>query len=414
MAWRNIWRHRRRTIIIMLAMGLSLAMMMWYDGLMQGFNQAIYGNAIRVLGGNVQIHAAGYRAKVDSNPLLPLTDDSAAVKTALSNPEVIAATRRIVTGGMVTNREGAFSLQIIGIEPEAEAAIVQSGTDAGKPLSLIAQHITDGRWLNAEDQDSILIGRGLADVMDVKVGDRITLVGSDIHKQNRQRTMTIAGIYDLGLPTNEKGTVYVSLVEAQELYGLRGQSTEIQVALKQLGMEKNVIAALAPALPGYEVESWEQNYPELQTAVNRKDSVMNIFSIIIIMIAGIGILNLLLMAVYERTREIGLLGAMGLKPRQIASLFILEGTMIGVVGALLGVAIGLAINGTLGQVGMDFASYASMTEYMALISGRIYPSLGLDRALWRVITVILISTLAAWIPAREASHREPAEALHYV
>jgi ABC-type lipoprotein release transport system permease subunit len=403
LAWRNIWRHRRRTVIIVLAMGLSLSMMMWYDGLMEGFNQAIYGNAIRVLGGNIQIHAAGYRAKVDSNPLLPLTDDSAAVKAALSNPEVIAATRRIVTGGMATNREGAFTLKIIGIEPEAE-----------QPVSLIAQHVADGRWLTADDQDSILIGRGLADVMNVKVGDRITLVGSDIHKQNRQRTMTVIGIYDIGLPTNEKGTVYISLGEAQELYGLRGQSTEIQVALKQLGMEKSVIASISPALPGYEVESWEQNYPELGTAVNRKDTVMNIFSIIIIMIAGIGILNLLLMAVYERTREIGLLGAMGLKPRQIATLFILEGTMIGVVGAFLGVALGLVINGTLGQVGMDFASYASMTEYMALISGRIYPTLALDRVVWRVITVILISTLAAWIPAREASHREPAEALHYV
>jgi len=100
----------------------------------------------------------------------------------------------------------------------------------------------------------------------------------------------------------------------------------------------------------------EQNYPELGTAVNRKDTVMSIFSIIIIMIAGIGILNLLLMAVYERTREIGLLGAMGLKPRQIATLFILEGTMIGVVGAVMGVVLGLMINGYLRQVGMDFAS----------------------------------------------------------
>ena len=403
LAWRNIWRHRRRTIIIMLAMGMSLAMMMWYDGLMEGFNQAIYGNAIRVLGGNIQIHAAGYRAKVDSNPLLPLTDDSLAVKTALSNPEVIAATRRIVTGGMSTNREGAFSLKIIGIEPEAEG-----------PVSLIAQHVTEGRWLNANDLDSVLIGRGLADVMNVQVGDRITLVGSDIHKQNRQRTMTIIGIYDIGLPSNEKGTVYISLGEAQALYGLNGQSTEVQVSLKQLGMEKSVIASIAPALPGYEVESWEQNYPELSTAVNRKDSVMNIFSIIIIMIAGIGILNLLLMAVYERTREIGLLGAMGLKPRQIAMLFVLEGTMIGVVGAVVGVAMGLMINGYLRTVGMDFASYASMTEYMALISGRVYPTLGLDRVLGRVVTVVVICTLAAWIPAREASHREPAEALHYV
>ncbi len=102
--------------------------------------------------------------------------------------------------------------------------------------------------------------------------------------------------------------------------------------LKKLGQENAVVAALAPALPGYEVESWEQNYPELTSAVNQKTAVMNVFSVIITLIAGIGILNLLLMAIYERTREIGLLGAMGLKPREIALSFILEGTMIGVVG----------------------------------------------------------------------------------
>src|SRR5574341_147256 len=120
LAWRNIWRHRRRTVIIVAAMGLSLAFMMLYDGMLDGFNQAIYGNAIRVLGGNIQIHAAGYREKVDSNPLLPLTDDSAVVKAALSQPDVIAATRRIVTGGLASNREGAFAISIIGIEPLAE------------------------------------------------------------------------------------------------------------------------------------------------------------------------------------------------------------------------------------------------------------------------------------------------------
>ena len=85
LAWRNIWRHRRRTVIIVLAMGLSLAMMMMYDGLMDGFNNAIAANAVRVLGGNIQVHAAGYRAKVDSNPLLPLADDASVVKAALAN-----------------------------------------------------------------------------------------------------------------------------------------------------------------------------------------------------------------------------------------------------------------------------------------------------------------------------------------
>ncbi len=403
LAWRNIWRHRRRTVIIILAMGLSLALMMWYDGMIDGFNQAIYGNAIRVLGGNIQIHAAGYREKIDSNPLIPLPNDAAVVKTALADPDVISAARRIQTGGLISNREGAFTISIIGIEPEVEA-----------PVSLIAQKISAGRYLTSDDGDSILIGRGLADDMQVGVGDRITLVGSDIHKQNRQRSMTVIGIYDIGLPTTEKKTVYISLAEAQTLYGLPGQSTEVDLNLKKLGTESAVVAALAPALPGYEVESWEKNYPELETALGNKNAVMNIFSIIIILIAGIGILNLLLMAVYERTREIGLLGAMGLKPRQIASIFILEGILIGAVGVVAGVILGLVLNGYLGRIGIDYSAFSSMTEYMALVSGRVYPTLGLKGLPWRALTVLVISALAAWIPAVEASRREPATALHYV
>ncbi len=294
-------------------------------------------------------------------------------------------------------------MNIIGIEPEAEA-----------PVSLIAEHIVDGRYVEATDEDSILIGKGLADALSIKVGDRVTMVGSDIHKQNRQRTMTVIGIYDVGTPSIEKGTAYISLTEAQNLFGLRDQSTEVQITLKQVGTESAVVAALAPALPDYEVESWEKNYPELGTAVNRKGLVMDIFSVIIVMIAGIGILNLLMMAVYERTREIGLLGAMGLKPRQIATIFILEGTLIGFVGVLAGVGMGLAINLSLMQVGMDYSQFAGITDYMALISGRVYPTLGVSKLLWRAGIVLVISMFAALVPAMIASRREPSEALHYV
>jgi ABC-type lipoprotein release transport system permease subunit len=403
LAWRNIWRHRRRTIIIVLAMGLSLAMMMMYDGMMDGFNNAIAGNAVRVLGGNVQVHAAGYRAKVDSNPLLPLADDAAVVNAALAQPEVIAASRRIQTGGLISNHEGAFSMSIIGIEPEAEA-----------PVSLIAEHIVDGRYLEPTDEDAVLIGNGLAEALAINVGDRITMVGSDIHKQNRQRTMTVIGIYDVGIPSIEKSTAYISLAEAQSLFNLRGQSTEVQITLKKVGSEPALVAALTPQLPGYEVESWEKNYPELGNAIGRKSIVMDIFSVIIVMIAGIGILNLLMMAVYERTREIGLLGAMGLKPRQIATTFILEGALIGIVGVIAGIALGLVTNLSLGKVGMDYSQFAGVTEYMALISGKVYPTLGVSKLFWRASVVAVIAALAALIPALIASRREPSEALHYV
>jgi ABC-type lipoprotein release transport system permease subunit len=403
LAWRNIWRHRRRTVIIVLAMGLSLGMMMFYDGLMDGFNNAIAGNAVRVLGGNVQVHAEGYRAKVDSNPLLPLQDDAAIVKAALAQPNVIAASRRIQTGGLVSNREGAFPMTIIGIEPEAEA-----------PVSLIAEHIVEGRYVEPTDEDSILIGKGLAEALALNVGDRLTMVGSDIHKQNRQRSMTVIGIYDIGIPSMEKATSYISLTEAQNLFGLRDQSTEVQITLQRVGTEEAVVNALTPILPGYEVESWAQNYPELSNAVGRKNIVMDIFSIIIVMIAGIGILNLLLMAIYERTREIGLLGAMGLKPRQIATTFILEGALMGFVGVIVGVAFGLLTNLSLMQVGMDYSQFAGVTDYMALISGKVYPTLGINKLPMRAIIIFVIAALAALIPALIASKREPSEALHYV
>jgi ABC-type lipoprotein release transport system permease subunit len=403
LAWRNIWRHRRRTVIIVLAMGLSLGMMMFYDGLMDGFNNAIAGNAVRVLGGNVQVHAEGYREKVDSNPLLPLTNDMAVVQAALAQPNVIAASRRIQTGGLISNREGAFTMAIIGIDAEAEA-----------PVSLIAEHIVAGRYVENTDEDTVLIGKGLADALSIKVGDRITMVGSDIHKQNRQRTMTVIGIYDIGIPSMEKATSYISLAEAQNLFGLRDQSTEVQITLKRVGTESAIVNALTPLLPGYEVESWANNYPELGNAVGRKNIVMDIFSVIIVMIAGIGILNLLMMAIYERTREIGLLGAMGLKPREIATTFILEGALIGFVGVIAGIAMGLMINLSLMQVGMDYTQFAGITDYMALISGKVYPTLGISKLPIRAIIIFVIAALAALVPAIIASRREPSEALHHV
>jgi ABC-type lipoprotein release transport system permease subunit len=403
LAWRNIWRHRRRTVIVVVAMGLGLSMMMMYDGLMDGFTQAIYGNAIKVLGGNIRVHAAGYTEKADSLPLLPVANDQMIIQTAKSIPNVIAVSRRINTSGLATNTEGAFSVTITGLEPEQEAQI-----------SPIAQHVTSGSYLTSNDQDVVLIGKGLADLMNVQVGDKITLVGRSTHQQMRQRSMTVGGIYDIGVPTIEKETVYISLAEAQSLYDLPNQSTEIVITLKQLGQEPAVMAALTPSLHGDEIESWAQSFPDLQQAINGKNGVMEIFSIIIMLIAGIGILNLMLMAIYERTREIGLLGAMGLKPRQIMAMFVLEGAMLGLVGIAAGFVLGLIFNGLLGVVGIDYSQLSGISVYMALISGRIYPTLGIENFLNRAIPVLIVAILAALYPAREAAQHEPAEALHYV
>jgi len=403
LAWRNIWRHRRRTVIVVIAISMSLWLMMFYDGFVAGFNNAIYGNAIKFLGGNIQIHAEGYKDNSSRTPLLPLSDDKAAVKSALAIPNVVAASRRIITGGLATTREGAFPVSITGIEPEAE-----------QPVSLPAQNITSGRYLSADDADSVLIGQGLASAMDVQVGERFTIAGQSTHEQMRQRTVTVVGIYDLGMGEIEKRSVFMSLKEAQDLYGLPDQSTEVVVTLEKLGEEPSVIVKLEKTLPGYEIASWETNFPELKAALATKGKAMDIFGFIIILVAGIGIMNLLMMAVYERTREIGLMGAMGLKPRQISLLFILEGTMMGLVGLAAGIATGIVLNGLMGSVGFDFTSFSTITEYAALINERVYPTLGLEKILSRALPILIISVLASLYPAFEASRREPADALHYV
>ena len=403
LAWRNILRHRRRTLIVVLAIGLGMALMMFYDGFVAGFDQAIYANAVKVLGGNIQLHAPGYEEKLDQTPLLPLQNEQAILQAAAAHPQVASASLRIKTGGLATSREGAFPVSIIGIEPEREL-----------PISLVAQNTTAGRFLNAEDRENVFIGRGLAEAMNITVGDRFTLVGKSSKRDMRQHTMTVAGIYDIGMREIEKTTVYMALGEAQYLYDLDGQATEVAIYLNKLGEESAVIRALRPYLTGYEVSSWENSFPEMKAAINSKNGVMDIFSVIILFIAGIGILNLLMMAVYERTREIGLLGALGLKPRQISALFLLEGALMGLLGLVFGILLGLTINGIIGMIGFDYSKFTGITEYTALISGRVYPTLGLNKLPLRSLTVIIISILAAYFPAREASISEPAQALHYV
>ncbi len=409
MAWRNVWRNWRRTVIAVIAISLGLTLMLVFDGMLGGMNQALYGNTVKLQGGHVQVHALGFREKANRMPLLPLVDPRAAVEAARAQPEVVAVVQRIETGGMVSNREGTMAVVITGIEPEQEA-----------PVSLVAENIVQGRYLEGNDEDVLLIGEALAERLELTVGDRVTLVGRATHEQMRRRTMTIIGIYDLGIKEVEERLVYVSLLEAQTLFDLRDQATEVAVHLEQVGQEPPVVNRLQTALPGYEVDAWDTLDPTTRQMMELEAQVMSLFGLIILLIAGVGILNLMLMAVFERTREIGVLAAMGLKRWETVVLFLLEGVLIGLLGALVGSLLGGAIAAYFGRVGLDFmALYGGMDvgefgELIGLMGDRIYFRIGIDVLLGRALTVAIIATLASLYPAWQASRREPAEALHYV
>ncbi|MCB0140926.1 MAG: ABC transporter permease, partial [Caldilineaceae bacterium] len=310
MAWRNVWRNWRRTAIALIAIVLGLILLLLLNGFITGSDQAIFGNAVRLYGGNIQIHAPGYRAKASRLPLLPLPNADAVVEAVRSNPQVMAATKRINTPGLISSREGAFPVAITGLEPVVESAI-----------SIQAENISAGRYLQDGDEDVIVIGRGLADLLKVNVDDRVTLVGRRKNETMRQRTMTIVGIYDLGMRDAEKSAVFMSLAEAQSLYNMRDSASEVAVTLQSVGQEDTVIAELQALLPGYEVDSWQTLRPEIAQTLQTKAAFTSFFGFIVLLIASIGILNLMLMAVFERTREMGVLAALGMKRRQILTLF---------------------------------------------------------------------------------------------
>ncbi|MCO6453290.1 MAG: ABC transporter permease [Caldilineales bacterium] len=403
LAWRNMWRNWRRTSIALVAIILGLVLLLFMNAFIVGSDQAIFGNAVRLYGGNIQVHAPGFREKATRFPLTPLNNPDQVVEAAESHPHVLAAAKRISTAGFVSNREGAYPVSITGIEPTVEA-----------PLSIQAENVTEGRFLAADEGDALFIGQGLADALDAKVGDRVTVTGRSKNETMRQRTMTIVGIYDLGMPDIEKGMAFITLPEAQSLYNLRDDATEVTMILQSIGQEKAVIASLAPQLPGAELDTWDDLRPEFRETMSTKAAFSSFFGIIVIMIASIGILNLMLMAVFERTREMGVLAALGLKGRQIMSLFLLEGTMIGLVGAIIGCLLGGLLVFWFSRVGIDFSFASGMGEITALMGDRLYPMLTLSDIITRGLLVVIIAALASLYPAWQASRKEPAESLHHV
>ena len=402
-AWRNMWRNWRRTIIATIAIVLGLILLIFLDALMKGSDQAIFGNAVRLYGGNIQIHAPGFRDKASRLPLIPLDDADMVVEIVRAQPEVVAVSRRINTGGMVSSREGAYPVSITAIEPEQEA-----------PVSLVAENITQGRFLNSDDGDTILIGQEMANLLNVGVNDRVVLLGKRKDESMRQRSMTVVGIFNLGMGDAEKGLVYINLPTAQTLYNLRDQETEVAVTLNQVGQENAMIAGLQPTLPDYEVDSFDTLRPEIREVLKQKSISIAVIGFIVLLMASIGILNLMLMAVYERTREMGVLAALGMKGRQVMGLFLLEGIFIGVIGAVIGCLLSWLLVWAVGQVGIDYSFAQGTGDITALIGNRIYPTISMTNVLVYGIAVVTIAALASLIPAWQAARHEPAEALHHI
>ena len=406
-AWRNMWRNWRRTVIASIAIILSMILLIFFQAFMDGMDQSIYGNTVRLYGGNVLIHAPGYREKSTRLPMLPVADVEAVLTAVRTQPNVLVASRRINTGGLISNRNASHAVNITAIEPDIEA-----------PISLAAEHLVVGRFLLPDDDNNIVIGQALADHLNVTIGDRVSLLGRRKDESMRERSMTVVGIFNLGLGEAEKSLIFINLPTAQTLYNLRGEVTEVAVVLEKIGQEDALIDSIAPNFPNHEVDSIYTLRPEFAEALATDRMFGLMFGTILLLMGGIGILNLMLMAVFERTREMGVLAALGMKGWQIMGLFVMEGAFIGFIGAVVGCVFSWLLVAWVGQQGIDFSSFYSdldqAGEIYALMGTHLYPAIATSTIMVYGLVAIFVGALASLIPAWQASQREPAESLHYV
>ena len=407
MAWRNMWRNWRRTLIATVAIILSMILLIFFQAFMDGTDQSIYGNTVRLYGGNVLIHAPGYREKSTRLPMLPLADTDAVLTAVRTHPNVLVASKRINTGGLVSNRDASHAVNITAIEPQIEA-----------PISLVAENMVAGRFLMPEDGDSIVIGQALADHLSVTIDDRVSLLGRRKDGSMRQRSMTVVGIFNLGLGEAEKSLLFMNLPTAQTLYNLRDEVTEVAVVLEKIGEEDALISNIAPDFPNHEVDSIYTLRPEFAEALATDRLFGLLFGGILLLMGGIGILNLMLMAVFERTREMGVLAAMGMKGRQIMGLFVLEGAFIGLIGAVIGCFFSWLLVMWVGRTGIDFSAYVedieAAGEIYALMGTVLYPTISVPAIIAFGLAAVVVGGLASLFPAWQAARREPAESLHFV
>lgn len=396
MAFRDLGRNRRRTFFSALALGLGLALLLLIAAVIQGELRTSMDMTIKLQTGHLQVRAKTYEADKSSLAWEDLVaePEAAAAQIAALAP-VKAATPRLFASGIVAVGDETAGVSIIGIDPASEAnAPYRDG-------------LVSGEFLAADDRQGVLIGRSLAELLNLKAGDQIVLLVNTANGDVDEQPFTIRGTFATGSPFYDQTTLFMPLTKAQTITRTEGYASTIFVLLNDRDQTEAVTSALKTSQ--YEVVTW-QEMNQLLTQINQMSSgFMVVIYLIVLGITATVIVNTLVMAVFERTREIGILSAMGMRGNRIMAMFFTESTLLAVGGILIGLVLGGIMVAYATYVGFYVGNFG--IEGM-LIGERIYAYLTLTDAVTLIITAFIVSLLAALYPALLAARMEPVAALH--
>jgi ABC-type lipoprotein release transport system permease subunit len=397
LAWRNLWRNQRRTIIMLLAIAVGVWAMIFMTALMRGMVDQMIEDGIVSLPGLVQVHDPAFRDDPSIEHTIP-QPGTAQIK-ALDHPEVTGWTTRLRVPAMISSERDSRGVTLLGVDPKGEIAL---GFDPGS--------IIEGRFLDSAEDNGLVIGRKLLERLETGVGKRVVLMSQDPENNVADRGFRIVGVYKAKLSSLEETYIYGGLSTIQNLLVVEGEVSEIAVNGKDY-REVGPLLDLVSGIYGEtsEVLAWTELDTYLGIMLKMMDGFVLVWIVVIFLALSFGLVNTLMMAVFERVREIGLMQALGMKPSAILYQILLESIMLLGLGLLLGNIFAIASILPI-QDGIDISAVAEGMEMMGA-SSVLYPALKMKDLLMANTVVITLGILTSLLPAWRASQYRPVEAI---
>jgi ABC-type lipoprotein release transport system permease subunit len=395
LAFRDLARNRRRSFFSALALGIGLALLMLMASVIEGEMRGAMDSAIKLQSGHVQVRAASYDESKTSLAWEDLIENPEQVATQVASlAPVKVATPRLFAAGVVATGNDSAGVRIVGIDPASEAnAPYREG-------------LVSGAFVNADDREGVLIGKPLADKLRLKAGDQINLLANTSNGDVDEQPFIIRGIYSTRTPGFDEGTVFMPLAKAQAITQAGNHASTIFVLLEDRD-QANAVAAALQTNP-YQIETWAQMNDILTQTEQLSRGYMIVLYLIVLGITATVIVNTLIMAVFERTREIGILSAIGMKSRNIMAMFFAESSLL----AVGGIVIGLVIGGLLVAYASRYGFFIGNVGVTGILLGEtIYAHLTLNDAISLAVIAFVVTLLAGLYPAVMAARMEPVEAL---
>ena len=403
LAWRNIWRHPRRTILTMLAIGFGAALLVFSMGFQLGQYDLMIGNSVKIFEGLLQVQKDGYLDEPKIRTSLPDVRGLADKVREETGIEDVSA--RAMGFALISSETRSYGTAIIGVDPEYEDKV-----------SILPGLVKEGRYLSSADAQEIVIGKSLAKNMQVKLGDEITLMGNGRDGSIAATILPIVGIFESGTRDLDRSIAEIPITTFQDVFSMGDHGHSIVIYHKDAKLVEQLqqqIQTIVGTDDGLVALRWDQLQPGLKEAIELDYSSGWFTYIVLVVIITFSIMNTFLMSVMERTREFGILLALGYKPLNIVKLVMLEACLLTIVAVVAGMIVGTAINGYFTVYGLTLSGMEELAK-MYNMPATITPLISAKSVLMGPCIIFFFTILAAVYPASRIRLLEPVEAMRKV